>query len=140
MRKPIVLAALAASAAIALFATPSAAAPRLANPSDADTLVTRTADVDRTTARQERKHRHVRVHGGGSAEYWHYRLSAGRWLHSQHVNAGYPASRYEGEVYYTYFPGDTCCSYRRHWPWMGRYQHGHRYWPWMGRHRHYHHW
>ena len=47
MHKAIVLAALAAGAAVALFATPSAAAPRLVNPSDAGTLVTRVADVDR---------------------------------------------------------------------------------------------
>ena len=44
------------------------------------------------------------------------------------------------EVYYTTFPGDYCCGHRRHWPWMGRYHHGHRYWPWMGHRRHHHHW
>jgi hypothetical protein len=138
MRKIFVLAALAAGAAVALWATPSSATQRIASPSDANTLVTRTADVDRTAARREPKPGHARVHRGGSDEYWHYRLTAGRWLHYQHVNAGYPASRYEGEVYYTTFPGDTCCGYHRHWPWMGRYHHGDRYWPWMGRHRHYH--
>jgi hypothetical protein len=133
MRKALLLAALA-STAIALFAAPSAATPRLANPYGADTLITRVADLDRPATRSGR---HV-YHGGGRA-YWHHRLGAGRWLHDQYVNAGYPASRYEGEVYYTTFPGDYCCGYRRHWPWMGRYHYGPRYWGWMG-HRHHHHW
>ena len=137
MHKAIVLAALAAGAAVALFATPSAAAPRLVNPSDAGTLVTRVADVDRPAARAAR---HARVYHGGGREYWHYRLQAGRWLHDQYVSAGYPASRYEGEVYYTTFPGDYCCGYRRHWPWMGRYHYGPRYWGWMGRRHHHHYW
>jgi hypothetical protein len=134
MRKALLLAALAAGAAIALFATPAAATSRLANPSHADSLVTRTADVNRP----ESKHGQARIRRGGSSEYWHYRLGAARWLHYQYVNAGYPASRYE--VYYSTFPGDHCCGYRRHWPWMGRYHHGHRYWPWMGHRRHHHHW
>jgi hypothetical protein len=76
------------------------------------------------------------ANGGG---YWHDRLTASCSLHYQYVNAGYPARGYEGEVVYTYFPGDVCCGYRRHWPWMGRYHHGYRYWPWYGR-RHHHHW
>jgi len=63
---------------------------------------------------------------------------AARWLHYHYVNAGYPARRYEGEVVYTYFPGDVCCGYRRHWPWVGRYLHGHRYWHWRGRYHHRH--
>ena len=127
--------ALAARAAIA-SSQHRGGTSRSAKPENADTRVTRTADVDRP----ERKHGQARIHRGGSSEYWHYRLGATRWLHYQYVNAGYPASRYEGEVYYTTFPGDYCCGYRRHWPWMGRYHHGHRYWPWMGHRRHHHHW
>ena len=136
MRKAIVPAALAAGAAIALFATPSLAAPRLADPSGADTLVTRIADVDRTAARREGSN----GRSAGSSGHWHYRLEASRWLHDQHVNAGYPASRFDGEVYYAAFPGSYCCGYRRHWPWMGRYHHGTRYWIWMGHRHHHHHW
>ena len=140
MRKTIVLAALAAGAAIALLATPSSATPRVASPLDANSLVTRVADVDSAAAPRKRLHRHARVHHGGSAAYWHYRLEGARWLHYQYANAGYPAYRYEGEVYYTYFPGDVCCGYSRHWPWMGHYYHGHRYWPWLGYRRHHHDW
>jgi hypothetical protein len=71
--------------------------------------------------------------------YWNYRLTGARLMSYQITNAGYPARRYEGEVYYTYFPGDVCCGYRRHWPWIGRYHHGYRHWPWYGRY-HRHHW
>ena len=125
MRKPIVLAALVAGAGIALWASPSSAVQRVADPSDANSLLARTADVERTAARRAGKKRHARVYREGRGEYWHYRLSAGRWLHQQYVNAGYPAQRYAGEVTYAAFPGGYCCGYRRHWPWMGYHRHHH---------------
>jgi hypothetical protein len=77
MRKAIVLAALA-SAAIALFTMPSLATPGLANPSSADDLVMRVADLDRPAAHSRR---HTRVYHGGGRAYWHHRLEAGRWSH-----------------------------------------------------------
>jgi hypothetical protein len=129
MRRPIVLAALAAGAAMALWTAPSSAMQRLADPSGAHTFLTRVADMDRQNGRRR------------DSEYWHYRLDAARWLHHQHVNAGYPAhpGRYAG-VHHVYIPGTIRCCYRRHWPWMGRREHWHgpRYWIWMG-HRHHHH-
>jgi hypothetical protein len=125
MRKPIVLAALASLAAIVLWAAPASAMQRVASPSGEGTLVARIADADKPAARKDRKHRHARIHRHGRGDaYWHYRLSASRWLHYQYVNAGYPARRYEGEVYYTYFPGDDCCRHHRYWGWYGR-KHGH---------------
>lgn len=138
MRRAIVLAAAVACGAMTLSATPSSAVQRVANPSDATTLVTRTADMDKKSVRGDRPRQQVRVRGG--ADYWHYRLEGARWMSYQVTNAGYPARRYEGEVYYTAFPGNACCGYRRHWRWIGRYEHGVRYWPWMGHRRHHHHW
>jgi hypothetical protein len=129
MRKAVVLAAVASFATIALCVTPSSAMQRVANPGEANVLVTPIADLDRQAARPDRKHgralvyRHGRDHG-----YWDHRLSAGRWLHYQYVNAGYPSRRHHKEVYYTYFPGDYCCRHHRHWRWYG---HDHGYW-----HRH----
>jgi hypothetical protein len=135
MRRPIVLAALAAGAAMALWTVPSSAMQRLAEPSGAQTLVRRVADMDRYGRR-----RHARAYRGDSA-YWHYRLSAARWLHYQHVNAGYPARRYRGHATYIYVAGDPCCGYRRDWPWMGRrHWHGPRHWHWIGRRCHHRHW
>jgi hypothetical protein len=74
----------------------------------------------------------------GDAAYWHHRLGAARWLHDQHVNAGYPAhpDRYAG-VHHVYLPGTIRCCHRRHWPWMGgRHWHGHGHWIWIGRRCH----
>jgi hypothetical protein len=130
MRRPIVLAVLAAGAAIALSAAPSSAMQRLAEPSGARTLVTRVADMD--------ERRHARSRRG--AAYWHHRLDAARWLHDQHVNAGYPARRYRGHATYVHVQDDDdCCVHRRHWPWMGhKHGHGPRHWVWIGRYCHRH--
>jgi hypothetical protein len=130
MHKVIALAAVVAGATLAFSVAPSTAAPRLANPSDASTLVVHVNGKPAV--------RRARMARGYDGAYWHYRLEAGREMHYQVVNAGYPARRYEGEVVYRYLPGDACCGYRRHWPWMGHYHHGHRYWPWHGRHHRHH--
>jgi hypothetical protein len=144
MRRPIVLAAVAAGAAMALWTAPSSAMQPVAKPAGASALVTRTADGGQAAAPKKAKHRPVRVYRGDRGEYWHYRLSAGRWLHNQYVNAGYPVDRYQGEITYVTFPGGPCCGhhrFHRHWPWMGhRHWHGYRYWPWMGHRHHHRHW
>src|SRR5262249_13832954 len=127
MRKAIVLAAVVAGATTVSAATPSSAAPRASNPSDGKTLVIRAADLG-TAARPSRP---ARIYSGVGS--WTDRLGAAGWMSYQITNAGYHAQRYEGEIVYTYFPGDACCHYRRHWPWIGRYHYGYRYWAWRGR-------
>jgi hypothetical protein len=141
MLRSIMLAALVAGAATALWTAPSAATQPVSRPGDASSAVTRAADTKATPAATERKRRTALVRRVGVDEYWHDRLGAGRWLHYQHVNAGYPAhpGRYAG-VHHIYIPGTICCGHRKHWPWMGRKRgHGARHWVWMGHHHHHRH-
>jgi hypothetical protein len=141
MLRPVVLAGLVAGAAAALWTGPSAAAPTMSRPGDAGTVVTRAADTKATPASTERKRRPALVRRQGVDEYWHDRLGAGRWLHYQNVNAGYPArpGRYAG-AHHVFIPGTICCVHRRHWPWMGhKHRHGARHWVWIGHHHHHRH-
>jgi hypothetical protein len=136
MRRPIVLAALVVGVAVATWSAPSSAMQRPAEPWGARTLVTHIADMGR-----ERKRPHARVHRRASSAYWDYRLNATRWLHYQHVKAGYPARRYRGDSVYLYVHDDMCCGHHRHWPWMGRrHGHGPRHWVWIGHRRCHRHW
>ena len=140
MLRSIMLAALVAGAATALWTAPSAATQPLSRPDDASPAVIRIADTKGATASTERKRRGAPVRRQGADEYWNDRLVAGRWLHYQSVNAGYPAApdRYAG-VHHIYIPGTICCLHRRHWPWMGHgHRHGVRHWVWMGHHHHLH--
>jgi hypothetical protein len=141
MPRCIGLAALAAGAAMALWTAPAAATQPVFRPGDAGTAVTRAADTKATPASTERKRRPALVRRVGVDEYWHDRLGAGRWLHYQQVNAGYPArpGGYAG-VHRVYIPGTMCCGHPKPWAWMGRkHGHGARHWVWIGLHHHYRH-
>lgn len=109
MRNLVVPMALALPLVLSATPTPTLALDRLHRPDTSAPVVVPVADLDHTAHARPYRHHHADA-------YWHWRYRAGytRWMHNEHVRAGYPVRLRHGR---TYIRADAChgCDRGRHW-------------------------
>jgi len=109
MRRMVLLMASALPLVMSAAPTPSLALDRLSRPGDAAPVAVPVADLDRAAHARTYRHYHADA-------YWHWRYRAAytRWMHNEHVRAGYPVRLRHSR---THMRADAChgCPRHRHW-------------------------
>jgi hypothetical protein len=68
-------------------------------------MVTTVADLDAPASA-------YRPHRADGYWQWRYRAAYVRWMHNEHVRAGYPVRHRQFRTYARVY---SCCYYHRHW-------------------------
>lgn len=106
MRRMVLLVASALPLVMSAAPAPSLALDRLPRPGDTTPVAVNIADLDRAAHAHTYRHYHADA-------YWHWRYRAAytRWVHNEHVRAGYPVRLRHIR---TYMRADVCHGCRRY--------------------------
>ena len=109
MRRMVLVMALALPLVLSAASAPTLALDRLPRPGDTAPVAVHVADLDHAVHARAYRHYHADA-------YWHWRYRAAytRWMHNEHVRAGYPVRLRHSR---TYTRAHVChgCERYRHW-------------------------